>query len=63
MTFDVKYTSRFKKDYKLCQKRGLDVAKLLAVIDMLRQEITLGPEYHDHPLSGDYISHSDLFGQ
>ena len=36
MTYEVKYTSRFKKDYKLLKKRGYDMDKLLDVVDMLR---------------------------
>ena len=34
MKFDVKYTSRFKKDYKRLKKRGYDMGKLLDVIDL-----------------------------
>lgn len=36
MKFNVKYTSRFKKDYKRLKKRGCDMGKLLDVIDLLR---------------------------
>ena len=31
MKFNVKYTSRFKKDYKRLKKRGYDMGKLLDV--------------------------------
>ena len=30
--FEVKYTTRFKKDYKLLKKRGYDMNKLLDVL-------------------------------
>ena len=33
----VKYTSRFKKDYKLIQKRGYDVNKLFSVISLIAE--------------------------
>lgn len=46
--FDVKYTTRFKKDYKL-----------LNVIDILREGRELPPQYKDHPLHGDYEGHRD----
>ena len=35
MKFNVKYTSRFKKDYKRLKKRGYDMGKLLDIIDLL----------------------------
>ena len=59
MKFAVKYTSRFKKDYKRLQKRGYNMGKLLDVIDILREGGELPPEYKDHPLHGDYVGHRD----
>ena len=59
MKYDVKYTSRFKKDYKLLKKRGWDMEKLLDVIDILRSGKELPPQYKDHPLHGDYECHRD----
>ena len=49
--FEVKYTTRFKKDYKRLKKRGYDMNKLLDVIDILREGNELPPEYKDHPTS------------
>ena len=34
MSYEVKYTSRFKRDYKRMQRRGKEMSKLLDVIDM-----------------------------
>ena len=45
MSYEVKYTSRFKRDYKRMQRRGKDVQKLLDVIDMLREGQTLPPRF------------------
>ena len=59
MKFAVKYTSRFKKDYKRLQKRGYNMGKLLDVVDILREGGELPPEYKDHPLHGDYVGHRD----
>lgn len=39
--YKVKFTSTFKKSYKLMKKRGLDIRLLDNVIDMLRQGQTL----------------------
>ena len=48
------YSSRFKKDYKLCQKRGCSMQKALAVMSDLESEIPLSPLLKEHPLIGDY---------
>ena len=48
----VKYSSAFKKDYKLILKRNYPVEELFNVIDMLRNEIQLPAKYCDHELSG-----------
>lgn len=57
--YDVKYTSRFKKDYKRLKKRGWNMDKLLDAIDILRSGMEMPPEYKDHPLRGDYEGHRD----
>lgn len=59
MKYGVKYTSRFKKDYKRLKKRGWNIDKLLDVIDILKEGRELPPEYKDHPLHGDYEGHRD----
>ena len=59
MSYEVKYTAQFKRDYKRMKKRGKDISKLLDVIDMLREGQTLPPQYQDHPLQGAYEGHRD----
>ena len=54
MKYEIKFTSRFKKDYKLAQKRGLDIADLEKVIEMLADGLVLPEECHDHPLVGNF---------
>ena len=53
--YEVKFTSAFKKSYKLMKKRGLDLAFLDDVIDKLRQGKTLEEKYRDHALTGNYV--------
>ena len=48
------YTTQFKKDYKLAQKRGVDVEELFKVIAMLQKQEHLSPEKKDHILQGNY---------
>ena len=52
--YGLKPTTKFKKDYKLSKKRGLDMRLLEYVIDELLLGHTLDAKYLDHPLHGDY---------
>ena len=54
MNYEVKFTSQFKKDYKLALKRGLDITALDKVVEMLAEGQTLPEEYNDHPLVGNF---------
>ena len=54
MNYAVKWSSRFKKQYKLMMKRGENMELLDDVIRMLAAGKTLPPEYQDHILIGDY---------
>jgi addiction module toxin component, YafQ family/addiction module toxin, RelE/StbE family len=51
----IKYTSKFKKDYRTVIKRGYDPKLLENVLELLCEEIPMPQKYHDHPLSGGYI--------
>ena len=59
MTYRIRATSRFRKDYKLMQKRGLEMTRLDEVIAMLASGDQLDEKYHDHALSGDYAGHRE----
>ncbi len=50
--YTVKFSSSFKKSYKLMGKRGLNLDLLDDVIDTLRQGKTLDERYRDHALIG-----------
>ena len=49
------YSTRFKKEYKLSEKRGLDLGKIDKIISDLVSEIPLPLYNRDHDLIGDYI--------
>ena len=49
------YTSAFKKERKLMQKRGKDKVKLDVVIAFLMLEKPLPAVYREHPLHGNWI--------
>lgn len=59
MKYVVKYTTKFKKDYKNIQKRGYNVELLTEVIRILASGETLPEKYKDHALTGDYIGYRD----
>ena len=48
------YTTQFKKDYKLAQKRHVDIDELFKVIGMLQKQELLPEEKRDHLLVGNY---------
>jgi len=47
-------TAKFRRDYKRCKRRGLDMQLLETVLDTLQCEEPLDAKYHDHQLSGKY---------
>lgn len=53
--YTVKYTTAYKKSYRLMKKRGLDISLLDDIVDKLRQGIPLEEKYHDHSLTGNFI--------
>lgn len=54
MSYIIRYSSNFKKAYKRCKKRGLDMLLLKEVIRFLSEEGKLPPTYHAHTLQGKY---------
>ena len=54
MKYQIEMSTRFKKDYKLAQKRGYDISLLKEVIGILASGEQLPEKYYDHPLTGDY---------
>lgn len=55
--YSVKYTKQFKRDYKLCKKRGLEMALLNKAISILAIEGCLPQEYRPHKLVGRYVGY------
>ena len=55
----VRYSSKFKKDFKIIVKRGYDISLFEEVLTLLREEKILPEKYNDHALKGDYIGHRE----
>ncbi len=56
-------TNQFKKDVKLADRRGKDLAKLKAVLELLIAGEMLPPQYKDHPLRGNFAGSRDCHVQ
>ena len=50
--YTIRYSGQFKRSYKLCKKRGYDMAKLEVVLRILSETGTLPAKYNPHRLSG-----------
>lgn len=57
--YTVKFTTQFKKDYKLAIKRGLKINLLEALIAKLAMGEELPEKNRDHALSGDWIGYRE----
>ena len=54
MIYTLKFTTAYKKSYKLMKKRGLDLSLLDEVVDVLHRRLTLYEKYRDHELTGSF---------
>jgi len=57
--YEVKQTSRFKKDYKAAKKRGYDLLELRKIIVMLANDEPLPTSNRDHALTGDWMGYRE----
>ena len=57
--YEIKYTTQFKKDYKLAKRRGLDITLLKDIVSKIANGETLDTKYKDHPLSGNWSGHRE----
>lgn len=52
--YTISFSTKFKKDYALCKKRGYDITKLEEVISLLAKNGKLPAKYKPHVLKGNY---------
>lgn len=57
--YTVDWTGRFKRDYKLAIRRGLDISKLDDIIGKLSRGESLPPANRDHPLTNNWANHRE----
>jgi len=53
------YTTRFRRNRRLLIKRGYDISKLEATIDLLLKGDLMPIEYRDHPLKSNYVGYRE----
>lgn len=56
---ELRFTSKFKKDYKRLKRQGKDLAKLETALEMLVRGEALSESMRDHSLGGTYQGHRE----
>lgn len=59
MMLDVRYSTKFKREFRICLKRGYNMRRLQAVIDVLRIPEPLPPKNRDHNLGGNFSKYRE----
>ena len=57
--YNIKYTTQFKKNYKLAMRRGFDINLLDEIIRKLASGEILDDSYKDHALAGKWIGYRE----
>lgn len=57
--YTIKYTTQFKKDYKLAKRRGLNIQLLENIVSKLANGEPLEDKYKDHALTGNWVGHRE----
>ena len=57
--YEIKPSSRFRKDVKLLAKRGFDISLLTETIDLLASGGPLPARCRDHALRGQWLGHRE----
>ena len=52
--YNIEYTGRFKRDYKLAVKRGYKEALIRNIISLIAEGTAIPAKYSPHKLTGDY---------
>ena len=52
-------TTRFQRDLRLAARRGKDLGKIEAIVDLLQARTPLPSAQRDHTLSGDWHHHRE----
>ena len=56
---ELRFTAKFKKDYKRIKRQGKDLSKLESTLEALARGEALPDLMRDHPLGGTYRGHRE----
>ena len=56
---ELRFTTKFKKDYKRIKRQGKDIAKLESALEVLVRGEALPEVMRDHSLGGTYRGHRE----
>ncbi len=56
MNKNVRYTTQFKKDFKLCIKRRYNMQQIKSIMKLLESDKQLSEKNKDHNLAGNYVN-------
>lgn len=56
-------SSQYEKDAKRLRSRGKDMARVVAIVNELRNREPLVPRHRDHPLVGDWLGYRECHVQ
>ena len=59
MKYTVKFTSKFKKDFKFAIKQGYPIKLLEETVSLIANGKTLPEKYMDHALSGNWTAYQE----
>lgn len=59
MKYEIDYSTKFKKDYKIIKKRGYNISLLRKTIEILANGQELPTEYKDHALKGKFSGYRE----
>jgi len=54
VTYKIKHTTQFKKDYKRAKKQGRDITILVEVLEKLKKNESPEDHFNDHQLLGQF---------
>ena len=63
MSKNARYTTQFKKDFKLCIKRGYNIQQLKSIMKLLENGKQLSEKNKDHNLTGNYVKFRECHNQ
>lgn len=52
--YTLAFTTKFKKNYKLCQKRNFEILSIQVIFNLLANTGTVPSKYKPHKLTGNY---------